>query len=65
MARNIEKTISDYEKIGYSRDLILSDIGKIRDLSIDEDTGRVDAFDLIVNAFKVGYVVGYRRAKRQ
>lgn len=65
MSRNIERTINDYEKIRYDRALGLSDIATIRELSLDKDTGKIDIFSIIGNAFKVGYVVGYRRAKKR
>lgn len=65
MRRNIEKAISEYDKIGGDRLFGLTDIGKILELSTDEDTRKVDLALTVINAIKLGYVVGYRRAKRQ
>lgn len=59
MKRDYEKTISDFNKMFEGRayyPIFASDLENIRD-------NNDNIFDIVVNAIKYGYIMGYKAAK--
>ena len=63
MKRNIAGILKEYSSRVKSP-FRIHDISSIMDISKDEN-GRTDVYDLISNSLKVGYIVGYKAAKRE